>query len=113
MTDVMLSAFRATKTNETYDRTHRSNRADFWNFALDSFLALMDFLADSAALDSDLRFDFCEYVLDVDGEESDHVAIAGKFPSQRRRVRATFQVMDRSPLEAVVRLGSQAVNGWK
>ena len=113
MTVVMLDAFRVTKTNETSDQTHRSNRADFWDSALDNFLAWTAFLADSVGLDSDLRFDFCEYVLDVDGEESDHVASVGRFPSQRRRVRVTFQVMDRSPLEALVRLGSQAVNGWK
>lgn len=109
----MPNAFQATRTNETCGQILRSNRADFWSFALDNFLASTAFLADSVALDSDLRFDFCEYVLDVDDEESDHVAIVGRFPSQRRRVRVTFQVMGRSPLEALVRHGSQAVNRWK
>lgn len=110
---VVLNAFQEIKTNETCGQILRSNRADFWDFALGKSLALTGFFADLAAVDSDLRSDFCDYVLDVDDEESDRVASVGRFPSQHRRVRVIFQVMRRSPLEALVRLGSQAVNGWK
>lgn len=110
---VMLNAFQATRTNETRDQALRSNMADFWDVALDNSLALTVFLVDFAALGSDLRFDFCDYGLDVDDEESDPVAIVGRLPSQRRRVRVTFQSIRRSPLEILVRLGSRAVIGWK
>lgn len=109
----MLNVFQATRRNETCDQALRSSMADFWDAALGNSLVLTGFLVDLAALDSDLRFDFCDCGLDVDDEESDHVAIVGRFPSQRRRVRADVQVVRRSPLETLVRLGSQAVTGWK
>lgn len=114
MIDVMLSAFQATRRNRTCDQALHSSMAGFWDAALGNPLAASTgLLVDLAALDSDLRFDFCDCGLDVDDEESDHVVIVGSFPSQRHRVRVTFQVVRRSLLETLVRLGSQAVKGWK
>lgn len=117
MTSVMVNlagnlAFRATRTNETLDQVLRSNKDDFGGFALGNFLALTTFLAGLDALGSGLRFDFCDYGIDVDDEENDHVLLAGKFPSQCRHVRVTFRVICRAPPETLVRLGSRAVNGW-